>query len=83
MNCAPLTAEQLRSFAERGYLMVPDLVSQADLDRASAEADRLIAGNHRPRVTPGITFTGAARPSPPSCSGSWNVRTGSFRPPGN
>jgi hypothetical protein len=38
-----LTEEQIRSFAERGYLVVPDLVSRAGLDAANAEVDRLIA----------------------------------------
>lgn len=56
MNRAPLTDTQLRSFAERGYLVVPDLVGQADLDRANAEADRLIAGEPPPEGHTGHYF---------------------------
>ena len=38
-----VTRAQLRAFAGRGYLVLPGLVTPADLDRAAAEADRLIA----------------------------------------
>jgi hypothetical protein len=48
MNRARLTDEQILSFAERGYLVVPDMVAGADLDRADAEAGRLIAAQPPP-----------------------------------
>jgi hypothetical protein len=51
-----LTAGQLRSFAECGYLVLPDLVSHADLDRAEAEADRLIAEEPPPEGHTGHHF---------------------------
>ena len=38
-----VTRAQLRAFAGRGYLVLPGLVTPADLDRAAAGADRLIA----------------------------------------
>jgi hypothetical protein len=40
-----VTQAQLRAFAERGYLVMPGLVTPADLDRADAEAGRLIAAD--------------------------------------
>jgi hypothetical protein len=40
----PIVAQaQLHAFAERGYLVLPGLVTPADLDRADAGVDRLIA----------------------------------------
>jgi hypothetical protein len=38
-----LTQAQVEAFAERGYLVIPGLVTSPDLERAEAEADRLIA----------------------------------------
>jgi Phytanoyl-CoA dioxygenase (PhyH) len=38
-----LTQAQREAFAERGYLVVPGLVTSPDQERAGAEADRLIA----------------------------------------
>jgi hypothetical protein len=43
MDHALLTSEQIRTFAERGYLVVPGLASPDDLDRADAEVARLAA----------------------------------------
>lgn len=37
-----LTGRQVRSFAERGYLVLPDLVSATRLERVDAEVDRLV-----------------------------------------
>lgn len=38
-----LAQAQVRTFAERGYLVLPGLVTSPDLERAEAEVDRLIA----------------------------------------
>jgi Phytanoyl-CoA dioxygenase (PhyH) len=40
-----LTPAQAGAFAERGYVVVPGLVSPADLERAQAEVDRLAAAD--------------------------------------
>jgi hypothetical protein len=56
MDRPPLTSEQIRSFAEKGYLLIPGLVGPEDLDHADAEATRLTAEAPPPQGHTGHHF---------------------------
>lgn len=78
-----LAQAQIRAFAERGYLVLPGLVTSPDLERAEAEVDRLIAGAPPPDGHVGHHFywPGLARPSRRCSLNSWRDTEGSWMPP--
>jgi hypothetical protein len=66
---AVLSAEQIGSFAEQGYLILPGLVSPADTDQAQAEVDRIVAAAPPPDGTVGPHFYWHSRSGAPGLFG--------------
>jgi hypothetical protein len=52
----PLSKDQLRAFAARGHIVVPNVVGQPLIDRAMARIDRTVQGNPPPADRRGFHF---------------------------
>jgi len=78
-----LTGRQARSFAERGYLVLPDLVSATRLERVDAEVDRLVVEAPPPEGHVGHHFYWPQSDKSPCLFDLSTIRVGSSRSPAN